>query len=170
MYIAAFALLSVVGAWGAWRSNPAYSTKRTFRYVLVTLLAIAAAIAAIVTTIDLTERGSQSVQFGAMAGVIVACTLGLIWLIMTATFSQTATRPSAKLVTVHRRKLLPWVRRFAGFVAGAALLAIVLPEEGRLVVCALGGLAIFLGIVLLFAGYLAALHFDRSLTSVESDP
>jgi hypothetical protein len=171
VYLAAFAFLTFAGAWGAWHSNPTYSTQRTIRYLAVTLLGIACCVGVIAGTVVLTEHSPFPVAIGAMSGAVLACTLGLIWLIVTAVQPKPAALPtSMKLVTVHRKKLGRWLQRFGWLVAGCAALAVVLPGEAKIFVYTIGGIAISLGIVLLFTGYLAASAFDRALTSVESDP
>ena len=168
MYLAGFALLSVVGAWFAWRSNPMYSLGATVRFVLVVGLSVAAVIGAVIATANLTTDQPAAISFGALGVVVLAGTMALIWVIMQASAPKTAPLPaSARLVRVHRAQLLPWVRRLGWTLLALALLAVVLPGDAKYVVYTLGGMVVFLGLVMLFAGYFAALQADRSLTSVE---
>jgi len=169
--MAAFFLLTVVGAWAAWRSNPLYSTRATFRFVGVVGLAIAAVVGAIVAAVNLTSRSSPVVTGATLGGVILLGTLALIWVIEAASVPSVLARPAGgKLVTVHRAKLMPWLWRFCAFLVVTAALALVLPGDWRFAAYTVGGMFGFLGVVLLFTGYVAALAFDRSLTSVEREP
>jgi hypothetical protein len=61
MWMAALALLSVVGAWHAWRRNPAYTNRSTLRLVGVTALSIIALVLLIMTAVKLTIHRSEAV-------------------------------------------------------------------------------------------------------------
>lgn len=171
MYLAVFALFSVVGAWVAWRSNPLYSNRETLRFVSIVGLAVAAVIGAIAAAVDLTADRSATVAMGTLFGVCLVCTIALIWVIVKVSTPATAALPAAaKLVDVHQAKLYPWARRFGWMLVGLTILVVSLPPDGKLVVYALGGAGVFIGIVCLFAGYIAARGLDRSLTAVELHP
>jgi hypothetical protein len=146
-----------------------YSLGATVRFVLVVGLSVAAVLGAVIATANLTTDRPAAVSFGALGVVVLVGTLALIWVIMQVSAPKTAPLPaSAILVRVHRAKLLPWARRFGWTVLVLAILAVVLPGDAKYVVYAFGGMLVFLGSVMLFAGYFAALQADRSLTSVES--
>lgn len=171
MSIVAFILLTVAGAWGAWHGNPAFSTKQTLRNLSIAFLGIAAAFAAMLVTADLTDHSPRSVALVALVGMTVLCTFGSTWLAVTASLTTSPTLPATtKLVTIHRRKLIAWAIRFGWLVSGFAVLSAVLTGDEKIAAYIIGGLVVALGIVVLFAGYVTALSFDRSLTSVESDP
>jgi hypothetical protein len=81
MWMAAIALLSVIGAWHAWRRNPAYSNRSTLRLVGVTALCITALILVIVTAVQLTIHRSEAVAMGTMFAVVVIGALGMIFIL-----------------------------------------------------------------------------------------
>lgn len=169
MYLVGFALLSVAGAWFAWRSNPMYSLGATVRFVVVVGLSVAAVLGAVIATVNATTGQPAAVSFGTLAVVLLAGTMSLIWVIMQVSAPKTAPLPaSAILVRVHRAKLLSWLRRFGWTVLVTGMLAVVIPGDAKYVVYTLGGMVVFIGLIMLFAGYFAALQADRSLTSVES--
>src|ERR1700691_5893759 len=81
MWMVALALLSVVGAWHAWRRNPAYSNRSTLRLVGVTALCIIALILVIMAAVNLTIHRSPAVAMGTMFAVVVVGALGMIFII-----------------------------------------------------------------------------------------
>ena len=66
MIAAALALLSVIGAWLAWKRNPLYSAASTLRMLAVVGLSIAALVLVIVATVNLTANSSGPVVVAAM--------------------------------------------------------------------------------------------------------
>jgi hypothetical protein len=98
-------------------------------------------------------------------------TIAFIWIIVAASTPKVPPLPRAtQLVRDHREKLVPYVRWFVGSMLGLGILALVVPGDWKIAVGVVAGLLAFLGIVLLFTGYIAALGFDRSLSSVENEP
>jgi hypothetical protein len=171
MYLAIFALISVVGSWAAWRSNPLYSRIATLRFVVAIVLGVVVVVGLILATLDLTANRSPLVANTALALAVLVGTIAFIWIIVAASTPKVPPLPRAtKLVRVHREKLVAYARWFVGSMLGLGLLALLVPGDWKIAVGVVAGLLAFLGIVLLFTGYLAALGFDRSLSSVESDP
>jgi hypothetical protein len=171
VYLAFFTLFMAASAWGAWHNNPMYSNRTTIRYIVVVTLAVAALVGAVIGTVQLVGSSPPPIAFGSMAAVCLAGTIAMIWLIMKlSTPRAILLPPGTPLVRVHRAALAPWIRRFAWTLLVLAILAVALPGNGKDIVYAVGGLVVFLGIVLLFSAYVAALDADRSLTSVEMDP
>jgi hypothetical protein len=171
VYLTLFALLSVVGAWAAWRTHPLYSTQATLRFVAIVGLAIAAVIAAIAGVVKLTENSSPAVVGLSMFGVVLFGTLSLIWIIV-ALSSAHAPKLSANLeaVRVHRAKLLGWMRNLAYVLLAFGIAALLLPGDLKIVAGVFAAMTAFVGIVMLFAGYIAARGMDLALTSIEADP
>jgi hypothetical protein len=171
MYLAIFALLSAVGAWAAWRSNPLYSRMATLRFIAAIVLGAAAVVGIILATLTLTASSSPLVANTTLALAVLIGTIAFIWIIVAASTPKVPPLPRATtLVRIHREKLVPYARWFVGSMLALGLLAIFVPGDWKIAVGVAAGLLGFLGIVLLFTGYIAALGFDRSLSSVESEP
>jgi len=171
MYLAIFALVSAVGAWAAWRSNPLYSRMATLRFIAAIVLGAAAVVGIILAALTLTEKSSPLVANVTLAFAVLIGTIAFIWIIVAASTPKVPPLPrAATLVRVHRAKLGRYARWFVGSMVVLGLLAIVVPGDWKIAVGVAAGMLAFLGIVLLFTGYIAALGFDRSLSSVESEP
>jgi hypothetical protein len=175
MWMVALALLSVVGAWHAWRRNPAYSTRSTLRLVGVTALCIIALILVIVTAVNLTINRSPAVAISTAFAVVVVGALGMIFIIQyvstpKSTRLDTAVPPSATLVHVYRQKVYKLAKFFAILLALCALLALLIPGDARGAVLAVGSIALLLALVLLPVMYVTNRNFDRSLTVLECNP
>jgi hypothetical protein len=175
MYAAGLALLSALGAWLAWRRNPLYSKASTLRFLAVAVLSIAALIAVIVATVNLTAKLSAPWVVVIMSAVAVVGALAMIFIIQAASTPKearliTALPSGAKLVHVHRRKVYRWGKFFAILLAGCALLGMAVPGNARYVILSVGGIALMLAVILLPVMYFTARQFDRSLTALELNP
>jgi heme/copper-type cytochrome/quinol oxidase subunit 4 len=171
MYMLPFLALTIIGAFVAWRQNPMYSFGRTVRFLLVLGLAVATVIVAIVAVINLTTGKSQTVQLTAIFTVTGVATLALIGLIIQMSLPAGVALPKGmKLVRFHRAKVDVWAKRAGWTILALALLAIVLPTTGKIIVGTLGGFVVFLSIVMLFGGYMSARKMDQWLTEVELRP
>lgn len=168
-----FAIFLMTGAWAAWRRNPLYSTRSTLRSAAIALLAIAGVIVLIVATVNLTANRSVAVAASALAAVIVFGTLALIFIIQAVSVpkeSKPASVPhSVRLVTNNRRKVYTWLKVFAILIVVFALGGLI-PGVARYVSLTLGGLTLFLAIILLPVLYVTNRGFDQSLTALELDP
>jgi hypothetical protein len=175
MWMAALALLSVVGAWHAWRRNPAYSNRSTLRLVGVTALSIIALILVIAAAVKLTIHRSEAVALGTMFAVVVIGALGMIFIIQYASTPKaarltTAVPASATLVHVYRRKVYKLAKFFAILLALCGVLALLIPGEAKFAVLAVGAVALLLALVLLPVMYVTNRNFDRALTALECNP
>ena len=168
-----FAIFLMTGAWAAWRRNPLYSTRSTLRSAAIALLAIAGVIVLIVATVNLTANRSVAVAASALASVIVFGTLALIFIIQAVSVpeeSKPASVPhSVRLVTNNRRKVYTWLKVFAILIMAFALGGLI-HGVARYVSLTLGGLALFLAIILLPVLYVTNRGMDQSLTAIELDP
>jgi hypothetical protein len=171
MYQAIFALLTAVGAWLAWRSNPLYSTKATLRFVAGVGATIAAFVAAIVAVTDAVQNRPMIAQAAALAATVLVGTLAFIWVIIVLSSRRIPPLPAgAKPVYLHRAKVGWWARRLVIALVAFGIAAAVLPGDARIIVSMLGGLLAFLGVVMLFGGYIAADRMDKCLAAMEADP
>jgi hypothetical protein len=168
-----FAIGLMFSAWAAWRRNPLYSKRATLRAAVVVLLAIAGAIVLIIAVVNLTA-GASPVVFGCvMAVTIIVATLGLIFIIQAVSVpkeSKPAALPhSVKLVTTNRRKIYTWLKVLAILVVIFALGALI-PGPTRYVSLTLGGMTLFLAIIMLPILYVTSRSLDQSLTDTELNP
>ena len=171
MYMVFFALFSVVGTWYAWRQNPMYSTGKSLRVLAVILLGIGAMIGIIVAAVNFIQGKSQTVAFTTMGIVIVAATLGMIFLIMAVTTKRdTALPPSTVLVNHFRRNVGKWAKRLGLVCAVLAILTAVLPEPANYVIGSFGGITLLLTVVLLPVMYFTAKKSDHALTALQLNP
>jgi hypothetical protein len=175
MLMAVFALLSVAGAWLAWRRNPSYSGRFTVRVLLVTGLAIAAVVLLIVAAVELTSDRSEPVVIGTMFTVVTVGTLALIFIIQSVSTPPAARLddtlpPSVEALHVHRSKVGAWARALAVLTAGFGLLGLLVPGDLRFLFYVLAGMTLFLALILLPVMYVTARRFDRALTALEAAP
>jgi hypothetical protein len=175
MWMVALALLSVVGAWQAWRRNPAYSNRSTLRLVGVTALSIIALVLVIAAAVNLTIHRSPAAVMGTMFAVVVLGALGMIFIIQYVSTPKsarltTALPPSAKIVHVYRRKVYKLASFFALLLALCAALAILTPGAAKGAVLAVGAIALLLALVMLPVMYVTNRNFDRSLSALECNP
>jgi len=168
-----FAICLMTGAWAAWRRNPLYSKRSTLRAAGISLLAIAGVILLIVATVNFTINRSPVVAGIAIAAVIIFGTLALIFII-TAVSTPSESKPAAlphsvKLVTNNHRKMYVWVKVFA-ILLGIFALAALVPGTARIVALTIGGMTLFLAIILLPVLYWTSRTADKSLTETELNP
>jgi hypothetical protein len=168
-----FSIFLMTGAWAAWRRNPLYSKRSTLRAAGISLLAIAGVILLIVATVNFVSNRSPMVAGIALAAVIIFGTLALIFII-TAVSTPKESKPAAlphsvKLVTDNRRNMYVWVKVFAILLGIFALVALV-PGTARIVALTIGGMTLFLAIILLPVLYWTSRTADKSLTETELNP
>jgi hypothetical protein len=177
MITLAFAILMVVSSWYSWRRNPMYSRRRTLHWMLAIGLSIAAAIGLFIAVVQLTQRYSKEVQMGAIFGAVFVATIALIAIIVSITTPKTAPIPAnTRLLTLHRRRLIAWLKA-AGettlILAVIALVPYVFPGKVanvlQFIALFLGAWVVGLGGIMLAAGYVGALSLDRMLTAVEAN-
>jgi hypothetical protein len=168
MYLAIFVLLMVAGSWTAWRRNPMYSTRSTMRGIIAYLLMVGALIGAMMGVIHLTSNRSPAVAMTSLFSFIAVGSIAMIWGIMKLSAPKVAAVPSS-VETVHfyRRKIRVWVKRLGWSLLVLGVLAVAIPGEAKYAVAAVAGMLVFLALVLLFAGYFAALNQDRALTALK---
>ena len=175
MFTVVIALFSAVGAWLAWRRNPMYSAKSSVRMLGATALSIAALVFVIVGAVHLISNLSPAVAMGTMLAVVVVCAWAMIFIIQAVSTTKdaklaTALPPSATLVHFHRQKVYPWVKFLLIFIAACGVLGLVIPGDAKFIVLSFGGMAVFVGVVLVPVMYVNARKFDISLTALEYAP
>jgi hypothetical protein len=167
VYIAVLALLSCLGAWGAWRQHPLYTARSTLRIGAELLLLMGCAVCVLI------EGRSQTVQIAAVLVMVVLLSVGMILGIMMLTTPASAPvhalLPTQSLVTSQRQALLPWAKSAAVFFAVCGLLALA-PGPLRYIVGAAALIGAMLSCVMFPVGYVAARQRDLTVTAVLQDP
>jgi hypothetical protein len=170
MFILLFAVLSVLSAWVSWRNHPMFSARATLRFLLSVGLMLGAAGAAIVAATQFSLRHPGAPGFAALGGTVLLGTLAMIWVIAVSTPKYAPLPVTVKVLTLHRKKVWRWAKRYAATVLAMAVLDLLFRGTAQNIVGAVGGLFVFLGLVLLFTGYVSAHQMDRWLSAVEDNP
>src|ERR1700744_5667091 len=117
MILLLFSLLTVVGGWVAWRLNPMYSAGKTLQVVVLFGGSIAIVMAALITLADINPRDPRAVYIIAdiitfLAGFALTLSGGM------RVFNPPPAPlpPGTKLVTVNRRRIIPWLKALAGIL------------------------------------------------------
>ena len=170
MYLVLFAFVTVAGGWAAWRRNPMYSARSTLKFLFLVIPAIAVVIGLIIAAANLTAGRSPAFIVATMGGAVLFGTLALIFLIQTLSTPRPAgLPPSIPLVHFHRQRVYKWIPRL-GIVIVLVLCSLLIPGNAKYIVVSIGGLAIFLGLVMLPTFYLTSRNADRALTALEHAP
>jgi hypothetical protein len=174
MLTAVWCLFISISAWTTLRHMPFATLKSTLRTVGLTLLMLGAATAVIASTAWLVDGRSLAVQNIALAAVVILCTLGLILgvsAVSTPPGARLTTRlpPTVRPVTLHRARILPWVRVWAKILGGSLLLMLV-PGPIRYIAGSFAGIAAFAGVIMLPVAYVTALRADRAVTALQLTP
>jgi hypothetical protein len=174
MVMAVWCLFTFIGAWVTSRHMPGSTLKSTLGTLTLTLLMIGAAAGVIFLTIRLIDGRSIAVQTGAIATIVILCTLGLIFgvsAVSTPAGARLTTRlpPNVHAVTLYRRRILPWARA-AGMVLGGGLLLMLVPGSVGYIAGSFAAIAAFLGVIMLPVAYVTARRVDRAITALQLDP
>ena len=171
MYMLGFCLLTMISGWIAWRNNPMFSVRSTLRFFLAVGLMLTVVMGAIVQATKFTQHHSNTAGFSILGAVVLLGTIAMIWVIVLVSTPKSAPLPaSVKMLYPYRRKVSKWAKRMGWAVPVCAILTIVLPEIPRIIVGSIGGVFVFLGIVLWFTAYLNARQMDRWLSAIETKP
>jgi hypothetical protein len=171
MYMLGFCLLAVVSGWVAWRNNPMFSVRSTLRFILAVGLMLTVVIGALIQAVRFTQHHSPTAGFSMMGAVVLLGTIAMIWVVILVSTPKSVPLPaSVKMLDQYRRKVSMWAKRMAWVVLAWALLTAVLPTVPRIIVGSIGGIFVFLGIVLWFTAYLNARQMDGWLSAIEAQP
>jgi hypothetical protein len=171
VFLAIFAILSVVGSWYAWKRNPEFSAGKTIRILGGMGLGIAAFVALDVLAVNLTMHSSPWVMGTVMGTLILFSVFGMFLIARAFTTPKEKPLPAGMpLVDLHRRKVYAWARWASILIGGFALLGLLLPYGFNMVGYMLSAFCAFIAAFMLPIGYIAARDQDRSLTGVEAEP
>jgi hypothetical protein len=166
-----FCLLTIVGAFSAWRKSPLYSVKTTLKLgggFLLIVTVIAGATYAIVNS-SLTQ--SPVAEGIASLVAVIALSCGASVLIVRITDSHVAALPpSARLVSFNRHKIYRWIWHLVVFLLINAVAALVLPSNWQWLPVGLGGFVLVACGPMLSIGYMMARRNDRGLSAVIANP
>jgi hypothetical protein len=163
--------MAVFSAWALWHRNPLFSLRATLRFIVVLVAMIATLVLAQLATLKYTQHYSQTVQLGAIFGVVGVGTMAMLAVAVTLSLPKAATLPaSVKRLHVFRMRTYRWAKRLGWSIVAFALLELVLRGTPRTTVGTIGGLFAFMGIVMVFGAYLTARRTDLWLSAVEASP
>lgn len=171
MALSIFLVLTILGGWFAWRRNPMYSAARTVQVVVLFGGTIVIAIGAVIALVTWDVRLPLPVGIP-MDVVAFFAAIALIISVSMHVFNPApAPLPAGtKLVTVNRRKIIPWLKALGWVLLGMALLAIPLSWDGREVVGIFAVILVGFSAFMVMAAWLGGRRLDRALTAVLVEP
>jgi hypothetical protein len=174
MYGAMLGIVMSVGGWLAWRRHPVYSQTATWRVFGEVLLLIIASICIIAVTVNLIQGRPFAVQAGALLGVIVCVTLGMIFAITAITTPKSALLNTVlpadvPVINLRRRGVVHWLRVTAVFTALCAA-ACALPGNARYIAATVLLMDVLIASILLPTAWFMARRFDRAATALTLHP
>ncbi len=166
-----FCLLTVVGAFSAWRKSPLYSFKTSLKLVGAFLLIVAVIVGATWAMVNGPVSRSPAVQGIAGFLAIMLLASGASIFIVRITDSHVAQLPpSIKLVSFNRHKVYRWIWRLVTFLLICTVSALVLPSSWRWLPTALGGFALLVCGPMLSILFMMARRNDRGMSAVIANP
>ena len=166
-----FAILTIVGAFSAWRKSPLYSLKTTLKLIGAFLLIVVVVMGASQAIVSGTIGHSPVVQGIAGFLAIIVLGSGSSILVVRITDSHIAQLPpSAKLVSFNRHKIYRWIWRLASFLLINASVALAFPTSWRWLPIGLGGFMLLLCGPMLSISYMTARRNDRGMSAVIANP
>jgi hypothetical protein len=166
-----FCLLTIIGAFSAWRRSPLYSLKTSLK--LVGAFALIVAVVMGVTLAILNGPLSRSPIVQGIAGFLAILLLasGSSIFIVRITDAHVAQLPSsAKLVGFNRHKVYRWIWRLLVFLVICTAAALVLPSSWNWLPIGLGGFMLLLCVPTLSILFMMARRNDRGMSAVIANP
>jgi hypothetical protein len=171
MAISIFVVLTIVGGWFAWRRNPMYSAGKTVQVIFLFGGTIAVVLAALSGLMALTVRTPTALVIG-LDIVYFFAGLALIITVAMKVFNPApATLPEGtKLVTVNRRRIIPWLKALAFVLIAMGIVALFLSPNGREIMGIFAAILAGFSAFMAMAAYLGGRRLDRALTAVLVNP
>jgi hypothetical protein len=166
-----FALLTIVGAFSAWRKSPLYSLKTTLKLVgaFFLIFAVVMGTSQAIANSVVSRSPVVGVTVGFLAIMVLAC--GASIFVVRITDSHVAQlSPSAKLVTFNRHKVYRWIWRLVVFLVINTAASLVLPAPWNGLPIGLGGFVLLLCGPMLSIFYMMAGRNDRGMSAVVANP
>jgi hypothetical protein len=166
-----FCLLTIVGAFSAWRKSPLYSLKTTLKLAGGFLLIAAVVAGASLAIVNGLVSRSPVVQ--GIAGFLAIMVLGCgssIFIVRITDAHVAQLPPSAKLVSFNRHKVYRWIWRLVVFLLIGTVAALVVPSAWKWLPTALGGFVLLLCGPTLSILFMMARRNDRAMSAVIANP
>jgi hypothetical protein len=171
MFLFLFALLTIVGGWFAWRRNPMYSAGKTVQVVVLFGGTIAIVLGGLIELANLSPSDPPVIYI--LADIVsLLAGLGLILTVGMRVFNPApAPLPAGtKLVTVNRRKVIPWLKALLYILLAMGVAALFLGPDGQETVGIFAGILVGFSAFMAMAGYMGGRRLDRALTAVLVNP
>jgi len=166
-----FAVLTIVGAFSAWRKSPLYSPKTTLKLIGMFLLIVAITVGTSLAILNGPVSRSPVAQGIAGFLAVIVLTSGSSIFLVRITDSHVAELPSSvRLVSFNRHKVYRWIWRLLVFLLINTVAALVLPTSWKWLPTALGGFVLLLCGPTLSILYMMARRNNRGLSAVISNP
>ena len=166
-----FCLLTIVGAFSAWRQSPLYSLKTTMKLVGSFLLIAVVVAGTSMAIVNGPPNRSPIVE--GVAGFLAMLVLGSsasIFIVRITDAHVAQLPPSAKLVTFNRHKVYRWIWRLVVFLLICTVASLVLPSSWNWLPIGLGGFLLLACGPMLSISYMMARRNDRGMSAVIADP
>ena len=166
-----FCLLTIVGAFSAWRQSPLYSLKTTIKLVGAFLLIAAFVAAASLAIVSGPVSRSPVVEgIAGFLAILVLASSASIFIVRITDAHVAQLPPSAKLVTFNRHKVYRWIWRLVAFLLVCTVAALVLPSSWKWLPTGLGGFLLLVCGPMLSISYMMARRNDRGMSVVIANP
>jgi hypothetical protein len=171
MPMAIFLALTIIGGCLAWRRNPMYSAGKTVQVIVL----FGGTIAIVISTfIVLLTWNIQNPTGLVIAADIVYFFAGMALIISVAMHvfnpPPAALPAGTKLVTVNRRKIIPWLKALALILIAMGIVALFLSPNGRQIIGIFAAILAGFSAFMAMAAYLGGHRLDRALTAVLANP
>jgi hypothetical protein len=170
-----FCLITITGAFTAWRRSPLYSLKTTFKLLGAFLLIVTTVAATTYTIVNgalfrsLTRSPLSQGIAAFVALLALACASSI--LIVRITDKHVADLPpSARLVSFNRHKIYRWIWRLVVFLLINTAACLMLPSSWKWLPEGLGPFTLFVCGPMLSIAFMMARRNDRGMSAVIANP
>ena len=171
MAMSIFLVLTILGGWFAWRRNPMYSAGKTIQVIFLFGGTIVVVLAALGALMAWTVKSPTPVVIGLDIVYFFTGLALIIWVSMKVFNPAPAALPEGtKLVTVNRRRILPWLRALAYVLVAMGTVALFLSANGREVIGIFAAILLVFSAFMVMAAYMGGYRLDRALTAVLANP
>jgi hypothetical protein len=171
MAMSIFLVLTILGGWFAWRRNPMYSAGKTVQVIFLFGGTLVVVLAALIVLTNWTMKNATPAVIGADIVSFFAGLALILWVSMKVFNPAPAALPEGtKLVTVNRRRIIPWLKALAWVLAAMGIVALFLSPDGRETMGIFAAILLVFSAFMAMAGYMGGYRLDRALTAVLANP